>query len=177
MSCAFVAVALASPLMPLLGAAAEKPNTNTVSVAGMLKDLGYSNVKSSNLLAFISREDQRPWYVDDALLLLEFPKGRWTLVHCVRNPRYPKGHPLAGRVDKWGHHDVCDAPWAGNQHFNHRPTRVEIESFLKKTDWPTRDDKFWRITRQIVNEAAWPKKLNDGTVVPVTPKRQARPPQ
>lgn len=135
-------------------AAPSNPAIPPVSAQVILKQLGsYTRVQSVRLLAFISREDDRPWYVDDALLLVEFKSGKWVVAHAARNPRFPKTSKRQG-ASGWFFHNVCDAPWAGDQIYDHRPTRADVQRFLKVTDWPAADDKFWRITREYVDDAA-----------------------
>ena len=130
--------------------------TNTVTAASILKNLEYKPV-SAHLLAFISREDRRPWYVDDALLVLQLPKGEWLLVHTARNPRYPKGHQ--GGASTWHVYQVMDAAFVGDRHFDHRPTRAELDKFLKDNDWQFESDKSWRVVGRAVDEETWQKVL------------------
>lgn len=48
-------------------AAPSEPATPPVSAHAIRKQMGrYTKVQSVRLLAFIAREDDRPWYVDDA---------------------------------------------------------------------------------------------------------------
>lgn len=146
-------------------AAPPAPASPPVSAQAILKQIGrYTKVQSVRLLAFISREDDRPWYVDDALLLVEFKSGKWAIAHAVRNPRFPKTSKQRG-PGRWRFHDVCDAPWAGDQMYDHRPTRAEVQRFLKVTDWPAGDDKFWRVTKAYVDEDA----RKAGWIEPVSP--------
>src|ERR1041384_7874061 len=91
-------------------AAIETSSTNAVTAASILSDLHYES-SAAHLLAFISREDKRPWYVDNALLLLELPKGEWMLVHAVRNPKYPA--KLKRSPGRWHVHEVTDSPFVG----------------------------------------------------------------
>lgn len=139
------------------GSAAIPADTNEVTSASILKDLGYGKVQTATLLTFISREDNRPWYVDDALLVLQLPKGEWMLVHAVRNPKFPKGH--RGGSTRWHLHDVMDAPHVGDRRFDHRPARQEVDQFLKDNSWQFESDKFWRVARRLVDEEAWQKTL------------------
>lgn len=131
--------------------------TNRITAATVLADLHYPKPVAVHLLAFTSREDKRPWYVDDALLLLELPKNEWMLVHAVRNPRYPSD--LKRKPSKWTAHDVMDAPYVGDRTFKHRPTRREMDRFLKDNDWQAESDKYSQVIQSDVDEAVWQKIL------------------
>ena len=138
----------------------EAPATNTVTASSILKDRDlrrYEGVRSATLLTWISREDSRPWFVDDALLLLEMSRVRWVLVHAVRNPRFPPGH--RGGSTEWGLHHVMDAPPAGDLVLDHRPTLRELNRFLKDTAWPLPSDPSWRVIRRSVSASAWKETL------------------
>ena len=134
--------------------------TNDVNAAAILQaqDLQrYDGLQAATLLAFVSREDDRPWYVDDALLVLQLRKGRWVLVHAVRNPKYPPGHK--GGSKEWVLYDVMDAPHVGDRYFDHRPTRWQVDQFLKDNQWPFTSDQAWRIVRRMVDADAWQRVL------------------
>jgi hypothetical protein len=142
------------------GSPAALADTNGVSATAILqgKDLQrYEGVQAATLLALVSREDDRPWYVDDALLVLQFRNGRWVLVHAVRNPRFPRGHK--GGSTEWVLYDLMDAPHVGDRYFNHRPTHKEVDQFLKDNRWQFAGDKFWRVVRRVVDEKAWKRVL------------------
>jgi hypothetical protein len=139
-------------------------DTNEVTAASILKDLAPDENypgQVATLLAFVAREDDRPWYADDALLVLQLPKGKWVLVHAVRNPKYPTGYRSGSGSTKWNMYHVMDAPHVGDRHFDHRPTRKEVDQFLKDNRWQSESDKFWRVVRRVVDEAAWQKVLGD----------------
>lgn len=145
-----------------LGSPATAAETNVVTATSILKDLApLENYKGqvATLLAFVARADDRPWYADDALLVLQLPNGKWVLVHAVRNPKYPKGYHGGSGSTKWGLYDVMDAPHVGDRHFDHRPTRKEVDQFLKDNQWQFDSDKFWRVVRRVVNADAWQKVL------------------
>jgi len=133
------------------------PATNAVTAASILADMHYEKVVSAHLLAFVSREDKRPWYVEDALLLLELPKGEWVLVHAVRNPRYPP--ELKRKPSRWMAHEVMDAPYVGDRAFTHRPTRNEMGQFLKDNEWQPESDKYWQVVQSEVDEVVWQRIL------------------
>ncbi len=149
-------------LFAWITSAATAAETNFVTATSILKDLAPGENypgQVATLLAFVAREDNRPWYADDALLVLQLPKGKWVLVHAVRNPKYPKGYRGGSGSTKWGLYDVMDAPYVGDRHFDHRPTRKEVDQFLKDNRWQFDSDKFWRVVRRVVNEDAWQKVL------------------
>ena len=122
------------------------------------KHLGhYGKVRASTLLEFVSREDSRPWYVDDALLLLELRDGRWVLVHAVRNPKPPS--KAQARSMDWLLHHVMDAPHVGDRFFDHRPGRVDLERFLKDNDWPFGSTQGWRVVGRLRDPDVWQRTL------------------
>jgi hypothetical protein len=146
------------------GSAFAANDTNTVSAASILKELvGYGKPQTATLLAFVSREDDRPWYVDDALLVLQLRKGQWVLVHAVRNPRYPKNHKASSTA--WLLHHVYDAPHVGDRYFDHRPTRPEVDQFLKENNWQFESDKLWRVVKRVVDEKAWQRVVGYKPVI------------
>lgn len=154
---------------------AEVPRTNAVTASSILKDRDlrrYDGVRAATLLTWISREDSRPWFVDDALLLLEMPRGRWVLVHAVRNPWFPPGH--RGGSTEWGLHHVTDAPPSGDLTLDHRPTLREMNRFLKDTAWPSPSDPSWRTRQRTVNESAWTTMLGYPPPDLVTPPNSSR---
>ena len=141
--------------------------TNGVTSVSILSDLRYVKVWTATLLAFVAREDDRPWYVDDALLVLQLPNEEWMLVHAVRNPQFPPNH--RGGSTKWRRYDVMDAPHVGDRRFNRPPTRKEVDRFLSDNEWQFESDKFWRVVRRFVDEEAWQRVLG------YKPSRPARP--
>ena len=149
-----IGIVLAAAAFSVWSCSAATPvATNEVTSTSILQDLGYRKVQTATLLVFVSREDSRPWYVDDALLVWQLPKGQWMLVHAVRNPKFPEGH--RGGSTKWLLHDVMDAPHVGDRRFDHRPTRKEVDRFLKDNRWQFESDTHWRIVRRVVDEEGW----------------------
>lgn len=143
-----------------IGSAAAAAETNAVTATSVLKDLDPHNnyrMQTATLLAFVASEDDRPWYVDDALLVLQLPKDKLVLVHAVRNPKYPPGHK--GGSTAWGLHHVMDAPHVGDRYFDQRPTRQEVDQFLKDNQWKSESDKSWRVVSRVVNEQDWLRVL------------------
>jgi hypothetical protein len=147
-------------------AAIETSSTNAVTAASILSDLHYES-SAAHLLAFISREDKRPWYVDDALLLLELPKGNWMLVHAVRNPKYPA--KLKRPAGRWHVHQVMDAPFVGDRCFNHRPTREEMREFIADNRLQFETDKFWIALNRVIDEKVWQTVLGYNSPVAGSP--------
>jgi hypothetical protein len=165
-----LAVLLMVCVLPVwIGSAATAAETNGVTATSILQDLdphdGY-RAQSATLLAFVAREDDRPWYADDALLVLQLPKDKWVLVHAVRNPKYPKGYRGGSGSTKWSMYDVMDAPYVGDRHFAHRPTRKEVDQFLKDNQWQFTSDKYMRVVRRVVDADAWQKVLGYQPAVP-----------
>ena len=108
------------------------------------------------LLAFVSLEDERPLYVEEALLLIK-DETRWILAHVVRTPRHADGRPGS----KWYHHHAFDAPWTGDRVFKEKPTKEEVSKFLKETRWQWHSDPDWfDVVGRAVNDEAWIKLLD-----------------
>ena len=133
------------------------PATNAVTASSIMADMHYEKAVAAHLLAFVSREDKRPWYVEDALLILERPKGEWVLVHAVRNPRYPP--ELKRNPSPWSPREVMDAPYVGDRTFKHRPTQKEMDQFLKDNEWQPESDKCWQVVQSEVDEVVWQRIL------------------
>ena len=152
--------------------AAVPAATNGVTSVSILSDLRYGKVRTASLLAVVAREDDRPWYVDDALLVLQLPNHEWMLVHAVRNPKFPPGAPARRRVGstKWHRYHVMDAPHVGDRRFNHPPTRKEVDRFLSDNEWQFESDKFWRVVRRFVDEEAWQRVLGYKPFRPAHPE-------
>ena len=166
----FVGLTVICLLGGLRGSIAAPATTNDVTAAAILKDKDlnrYGRVQIATLLAFVSLEDDRPWYVDDALLVLQLPRGQWVLVHAVRNPKYPPGYKNGST--EWGLHHVMDAPHVGDRRFDHRPTRQEVDQFLKDNDWPFAGTLGRRIVKRMVDEDAWERVLGYKPDWPDTP--------
>lgn len=108
------------------------------------------------LLAFVSLEDSRPWFAEDALLLIK-DDTRWILAHVVRNPRYPDGRPAS----KWHHHHVFDAPWSGDRVFKQKPTKEDVTKFLADNRWQWHSEPgSFQVTKRMVNDEAWIRLLD-----------------
>lgn len=124
-------------------------------------------------LAFVSLEDDRPWYAEGALLLIK-DDTRWILAHVVRTPRYADGRPGS----KWHHQFAFDAPWTGDRVFKEKPTKNEVLQFLKDTQWQWHSDPDWfNVVGRTVNDEAWIKLLDMPPPVSNGDKNGIRPPQ
>jgi hypothetical protein len=136
--------------------------TNEVTAASIVHDLGYDKNDQgqvATLLAFVAREDRRPWYVDDALLVLYWPQGIWQLVHAVRNPKYPKDYKFTPGSTAWQLHHVYDAPSFAERSFDHPPTREEVNLFLKDNEFQFKSDRIFRVAERVFYDDAWEKVL------------------
>ncbi len=156
--------------------ASAAADTNEVTAASILKDLASDENYTgqiATLLAFEAREDDRPWYVDHALLVLQLPKGKWVLAHAVRNPKFPKGQKRVSRSTEWRLHHVEDAPFVGDRHFDHRPSRKEVDQFLTDNEWQFESDIPMRVVRQVVNEETWQKVLGYKPIIQAPKRRGA----
>ncbi|MGZ8939852.1 MAG: hypothetical protein ACXW32_11630 [Limisphaerales bacterium] len=155
---AMKALLLFSTILTVAISYAAEPTANEKLAADILKQINRYDrwpKREVVLLAHVSREDSRPWFVENALLLVN-SGNRWALAHAVRNPRFPNGKPAG----KWGLHDVMDAPWSGDRFFDHRPTEEEVKKFLTDTDWTWHSiPRSFRVTSRIVDDEAWQKHL------------------
>ena len=142
--------------------AAAPADTNEVTAVSILQDIrdeihNYNNVQASALLLMVSTEDDRPVYIDHALLVLQFPKGKWMLVHALRAP---KPSPVIPRWSpKWQPLIVMDSARRFNRPFDHPPTRQEVKQFLQDNEFPLESDQSDRVVERVVDDEAWQKTL------------------
>jgi hypothetical protein len=142
--------------------AAEPTGTKEVTAVSILQDIGneihdYNKVQASTLLLLVSTVDERPVYIDHALLVLQFPKGKWMLVHALR---VPKPSPVGPRWSpKWQPLIVMDSARRFNRLFDHPPTRQEVKQFLQDNEFPLESDRSDRVVERVVDGEAWQKTL------------------
>jgi hypothetical protein len=135
-------------------AADPGPGTNAATAGAIVQDLGIQKVKASHLLALDARVDDRPLYVESALVAVEFESQRWRLVHAYR-------HPRASSVEarRWQIWIVTDAPVVGAKDFKKQPTQAEVEDFLRRTAWEFRASDGFRLVRGEVYTDTWQRAL------------------
>jgi hypothetical protein len=130
-------------------------DTNVVAPEAIVHDLGIQKARAAYLLAFSARVDERPLYVEDALVAVEFVNRRWRLVHAYRHPNEPKPEYRC-----WWPHIVNDAPVISSRDFKRQPTETQVDDFLIQSDW--RFGAFqggFRLIRGEVYSGTWQKAL------------------
>jgi hypothetical protein len=135
-------------------AADSGPHTNAATAGTIVQDLGIQKVKASYLLAFDAKVDDRPLYVEGALVAVEFKSQRWRLLHAYRHPREPR---VEGRG--WHIWIVNDAPVIGSKDFKKQPTQAEVEDFLRRTAWEFGASHGFRLVRGEVYADTWQSAL------------------
>ncbi len=136
--------------------------TNQVTADSIARDLEqqfseafrYRDVMASYLLAFKAEVDDRPVYVESALLAIELTNSEWRLVHACRNP---KGDKAEERL--WQVAEVNDAPFTGSRDYSHRPKGKEVEKFLRDTWWQFKASEDFRLLRGEVYSETWKTAL------------------
>ena len=108
--------------------------------------LGYQQASRSHLLGFRAEVDDRPLYVEAALVAFELPNSTWRMAHVFRRPD----------EDLWKHWEVADGIDApGVLDLDHRPTRKETEQFLRETRWHSGPDQWYRLVRSDEFHETW----------------------
>jgi len=89
----------------------------------------------AEILAWYASHDDRPRYVEHALVWLELPAGpstRWVLIEVARVPNAQVGRERVRKHQRQWHasfiYDVDEAPGAM---FGHRPTAADVEDHLR----------------------------------------------
>jgi len=100
-------------------------------------------------LALQSEIDSRPLYVERALLVFECDDGGWWLVTAARTPR----ECIAWR-QRWGVAAALDA-WYGAERFSKRPTKEDVTTFLRVTDWRAEPESGWHRLRSEKYVSNW----------------------
>lgn len=118
--------------------------------AAMVRDLRWTGVKTNYLLALVSFTVDRSTGIEEGLLALELTSHNWTLVHAVRQPHASQ---LRGR--HWKVYVAYDIPHSSTRDFAERPTKVEIEKFLKDTNWPYPNHAGFHDYRSEVYKQEW----------------------
>jgi len=140
---------LSVSFLPALAAPPALVSTNAVTADSIVRDAGYADVKTPILLAFLAEVDNRPLYVEDALLAMELTNHNWRLANVYRHPKE--------RADfrHWMVATVTDTPYTGKQDYDHRPTEADVEKFLKDTWWEFRASRNFRLLRGEVYSDNW----------------------
>jgi hypothetical protein len=117
-------------------------------------DLRFKNVKRPHVLAFQALRDNRPSYLENAILATEMSEAKWSLAHAFR----------ASATGTWQISHVYDVPHTGLAVFDHMPTEKEVDTFLKDTWWefnlkPTRRFMGYLLLRGEVFAEEWQSAL------------------
>jgi hypothetical protein len=114
-----------------------------------------SAAATSRVLAWRIREDDRPLYVEDAIVLLELAGPAalksWRLLHVFRHPKAAMVDP-----DEWRRAQIADTPVTGVARFEAPPTAAEIEAFMRESRWNDPSDGF-RVRASGTCREAWPE--------------------
>ncbi len=110
-------------------------------------------------------EDDRPLYVESAIVWFRLEDGCWMLAKLYRHPREPHPPPV------WQLALVCDAPQIPRMDFDHAPTNDEIYKFLRDSWWEFAPAGGFRLLDASVCAGAWktvtgqePTKFYNGMV-------------
>ncbi len=125
-----------------------------------------------HLLAWTIIEDNRPLYVESALVWIRGKRGEepfWMLAHVYRHPR-EESHAVG-----WSLSRVYDAPQIATKTFYYPPTDLEIDAFLKDTGWSFDANSGFRLLDRGLCTQAWkavtgrPPRAYFGYTEPETP--------
>lgn len=134
-----------------ISASTEEEFPSAQSISKSLKSM---SVRESYLLAFKVIEDDRPLYVEQALIAEQLDDGKWRLSSVYRHPRENGGSPIS-----WHLSVVFDADQSPTQVFDHRPSEAQVDAFLKHAWWTFQADHDFRLLKGQVFEATWEKAL------------------
>jgi hypothetical protein len=119
----------------------------------IVQDLNLHDVKAPYLLAFSAQVDDRPLYVENALLAIELTNGGWQLFNVFRHPKE------TNLIPHWYVFSVTDVPVVGARYYGRKPTREEVETFLKDAWWSFRATEGFRLVRGEVYSEVWKNVL------------------
>jgi hypothetical protein len=124
------------------------------SARSIARDLGYSGVNEASLLAFGAQVDDRPLYVESALIAVTTTDGTWRLAYAYRHPKdtYPG-------ADVWTLSTITDVHQSPSRDYRRRPSKEEVECFLRDSWWKFRPSKGFRLVRGRVFSETWKKVL------------------
>jgi len=142
---------LAAATVLLVAGCTHSPRVTAESI---VRDLEYRDVKTPHLLAFKAEVDDRPLYIESALLAIELTNKTWRLVHVYRHPKERVEH-----FHHWKVAAVTDVPYTGSQDFDQRPTKAEVEKFIRDTWWEFRASRDFRLVRGQVYSDDWKRAL------------------
>ena len=115
----------------------------------------------AHVLAWKTKEDHRPWYVEECILWVHWMEsnGRkhWTLAHLGRNPKPPP----QGRGRGWELAIVYDAPVAYYRVFDIPPTNQDVYMFCSDSWWEFGPDGGFRILDARVCVETWRQVIGE----------------
>jgi hypothetical protein len=129
---------------------AAEPSTNVLTAESIVHEVGFRSVKTPYLLAFKSEVDNRPLYLESALLAIECATNEWYLVHVYRQPKEQVEH-----FHHWKVSAVTDVPYTGQRYYDHRPSEGDVDNFLHDTWWKFRARPDFRLIRGEVYSETW----------------------
>jgi hypothetical protein len=124
--------------------------TNCGGTESIATDLGYKGARHTYLLALVKAVDDRPLYLDRALVALEYPWDQWRLVYACRNPKSKRDWDR-----KWHEFFMSDMHVIGSKYFRHRPSRKEVEGFLVASNWHYEAAEHFRMITSEVFTNEW----------------------
>ena len=129
-------------------------STNEVTGRSIAQDLKYRDVKESYVLALLSAVDDRPLYVDDALIVVQLADGRWRLAHVGRNPRDENQY-----LRRWRLFTVEDSPIVPSRDFPEKPTALQVGEFIHDSFFQFKPREGFRLITGEVFYETWEKAL------------------
>jgi hypothetical protein len=133
---------------------AAEVNTNAITAESIVRDLNYRDAKKQHLLAFMAQADNRPLYAESALLAIELTNEKWRLVHVYRHPKEHVEH-----FRHWKVAAMTDVPYTGSRDLERRPTKAEVEKFIRDTRWVFGPSNSFRLVRGVVYSEEWQRAL------------------
>jgi hypothetical protein len=116
-------------------------------------DLRQADARHSYLLAYCSERDDRPLFLEYALIAVERANGRWELDHVYRHPR-DSPNP------KWHLSVVFDAPVTPSRTYDHRPTAAEVDAFIHDSWFHFAPDVGFTLIKGEVYANTWERALD-----------------
>ena len=106
-------------------------------------------LRQIRVLAWKQTVDDRPLYIDVALMWIEHADHQYTLANVYRHPK--------DRGDEgWEQSMIFDLPgFQGAITLDHRPTHADLEEFLSHTDFDFGAESDFRLLASGVCGSAW----------------------
>ena len=149
-----------SARLPSEAADADLPSEATdegfPSAREIAQDIGYQDIDKAYLLAFKSEIDERPLFIESAIIAVRLKLGDWRLAHVYRHPK-----DLNAGATCWHLSVVYDAPVNPEREFRHRPSKGEAEQFLRDAWWEFTASEHFHLLRARIFSDTWEKTLRD----------------